>query len=419
LQKANEAISKAIDLDPKCYQAYDLRAILRFQTKDLPGAISDCNVILGQDPEDERAFLIRGASRFYLYDFKGAGQDLDQAISLNTNDVVAYDCRGALRAKLRDWDGGVADCTKAIELNPDDANAFQNRSAIEYMQKDYEKSMDDANAVITMGTSNAAAAYCLLAHSKSHLKDRAGAMDAVNQAISLKPADASTYLQRATIKVLWDDYSGASNDISMAMQLSPTNLEIFTCRGLLELKRGETEAAMADFSHALAPDPESFHAPELHEALGYLDENLSQWRPALEEFHKGMEFKSPPNDLYFEAALIERRLGDPSAAQSELAAYVKSLPPAKAKDWPVDVAQFLAGSLAESNFLARAATSAKRPVDVPDQTSVAYYYAGMKHLLDGDKAGALARFQKCLDSQEDNNYEYFNARNELSALKNN
>ena len=72
---------------------------------------------------------------------------------------------------------------------------------------------------------------------------------------------------------------------------------------------------------------------------------------------------------------------------------------------------------APGNFLSLATTAAKRPSAVTNQICDSLFYAAMKRKLSGDKPGALELLQKCLDTKDDNDMAYMNARVELRALK--
>jgi lipoprotein NlpI len=115
--------------------------------------------------------------------------------------------------------------------------------------------------------------------------------------------------------------------------------------------------------------------------------------------------------------LIQSRLGQAEQARKELSAFVQSIPLSEAHDWQASIAQFLLGNLDDQEFLNEATTKAVRPTDVSPQICDAYYYAGMKHLLAGDKAGAAELFQKSLDTGQDDESEYKSAHAELSVLK--
>jgi len=81
------------------------------------------------------------------------------------------------------------------------------------------------------------------------------------------------------------------------------------------------------------------------------------------------------------------------------------------------IAHFLVGDLVETNFLTQAVETAKRPTDQNGQQCEAFYYAGMKRLLAGDKSGAMELLGKCVASGEDNYGEYTSAVVQLRELK--
>lgn len=407
--------SKVIELEPTNELVLLFRGSARLQLGDFNGAVLDCNSVLKLDPSNATAFLVRGASKFYLNDYD-ASNDLDKAISISPSNVLARHCRGLLRANERDWDGAKADLTEAIRLNPYDASIYKDRAAIEIMTKEYEKGMDDASNAVRLDPGNIQEAYHFIAHAKVQLKDNAGALAEVNELVKLEPSNAASYFARANIKILCDDFASASNDMQTAVLMSPTNTLIYISREMLEQKCGDSDAALADLSRFLALDPRSFHVPEIYEAMGYARENLHQWEAALEDFRKALTYNSPPDGSRFEAFLLQCRLGEKHQGMKDLAAYVHTIPASKTNDWSASIANFLMGNLDEKEFLVQATTRAKRPTDISPQTCDAYYFQGMEDLLAGDKVKAAELFQKCLNTREDNSYNYMNANTELDAL---
>jgi tetratricopeptide (TPR) repeat protein len=410
-QGALDEFTKAIELDPSFAPAYDARATARFQMKDYTGAIADCDKVIGLAHDDEHVYLIKGVCRYYLHDIQGALKPLNTAISMNTNDPVARDMRGAVFAEFREWDDAVADFTRAIQLNPDDGSAYYGRAAAELLLKEYEKSLADVSDALEFLSGNTliCEAYGLRADIKTHLKDRAGALADVNARLQLDSSDEKGYVSRADIEALWDDFSGASNDLQTAIQINPTNSEIYLVRGMQEQKCGNFKAALADYGRGLLDDREAFHAADADEAIGYAHAELGQWQLALEAFRKAIAFKSPPRDVPFQVFLVECRLGQTEQAKKELAVYIQSIPTAKAHLWTTSEAHYLAGTLNETDFLAQATTTARRPTDIPRQLGDAWYYAGMQHSLAGDKAGASERFKKSLKVGDDNSDNYMMA----------
>ena len=73
--------------------------------------------------------------------------------------------------------------------------------------------------------------------------------------------------------------------------------------------------------------------------------------------------------------------------------------------------------MTEEDFLNNSKTSARNPKGQTIQFCQANYYAGMKHLLAGDKEGATALFKKCIGTGEKGCMEFSSATVELNTLK--
>jgi tetratricopeptide (TPR) repeat protein len=214
-----------------------------------------------------------------------------------------------------------------------------------------------------------------------------------------------------------DDFDGASSDLDKALQLDPTSVPAYLIRGCLKGKRGgEDNGALADLEHAVELAPQ---VPETHGTLGLFQYRFSQWGPALQNCRKALEMGAlgGTTDLRSYIWLIRAQTGQEADGNRELESYLKSLQGAKTNEWDASVARFLSGTLAESNFLDQATTTAKRPSAVRSQVCESFYYAGMKRKLAGDRQGAQELFQKCQDTKDDNNFGYLNAGVEMRAFK--
>ncbi len=102
-------------------------------------------------------------------------------------------------------------------------------------------------------------------------------------------------------------------------------------------------------------------------------------------------------------------------ADQELAAYVAARKLGKPDDWPSKIFSLLLGKQTEAEFLA--ATKDADPKVTKEQDCEAFFYAGSVRLLNGDKPGAAALFQKCLDTGIDSFFEFQSAAAELDAIK--
>jgi hypothetical protein len=143
--------------------------------------------------------------------------------------------------------------------------------------------------------------------------------------------------------------------------------------------------------------------------------NAYQFTNALADFRKSCELGSNSQDYsYYRIWLIRARWGEKDAATQELATYLKHRNAETSNDWPLKVGHFLTGQLSKADFLKAAAdTNAKTD---QEQHCEAYFYAGMKHLIESDKTTAADYFKKCLATNVKYFEEYQSAEAELRRL---
>jgi lipoprotein NlpI len=133
------------------------------------------------------------------------------------------------------------------------------------------------------------------------------------------------------------------------------------------------------------------------------------------DFRKAFGMDSSREYDRFSIWLIRARLGEAEAATTELQSYLPGRATRKPDNWPGKVGRFLAGQLPEPDFLAAAKNSdSKREAG---QLCEAYFYAGSKRLLAGDKATAEEYFQKSIATGQRSAWVYSSAAAELKLLK--
>jgi lipoprotein NlpI len=144
--------------------------------------------------------------------------------------------------------------------------------------------------------------------------------------------------------------------------------------------------------------------------------DLREFTNALADFRKSCELGSPcQDDSFFHAWLVRARLGEKEAATEELQTYWNSRQTGTLDDWPSKIGSFLTGQLAEPDFLKEAENSDKQKDN--EQHCEAYFYAGSKRLLEGDKITATDYFEKCRPTDVKDFSEYQSATAELKSLK--
>ncbi len=265
--------------------------------------------------------------------------------------------------------------------------------------------------------------YCNHGRNKFLRGDFDGAIADDTSAIELDPKYADAFADRGHAKQAKGDNVGAIADYSRLIELEPKSAFACTWRGDARLAKDDLDGAMADYNHAIELDPKNQYAFNNRGTAQYLRRN---WTDAMADFCQVCELiaKQPnlthPSNARHVAYtkdfiwLLRARLGEQEAANAELTDYLNKQPKGAPEDWPVIVAHFLLEQTRENDLFA----AAKTP-DVQKeqrQRCEAWYYAGMKRLLTGDKITATDYFRKCLATEMKNSTPYHFARTELKAL---
>jgi lipoprotein NlpI len=99
----------------------------------------------------------------------------------------------------------------------------------------------------------------------------------------------------------------------------------------------------------------------------------------------------------------------------ELQTYLAGRTNGQPDDWPSEIGHFLAGQLAEPEFLAAAKNADSKKET--GQLCEAYFYAGSKRLFAGEKAAAMDYSHKSIATERKDFIEYASAVAELKSLK--
>jgi len=325
------------------------------------------------------AYYFGGLAKASEGDLNGAIAEFNRLIQVNPKDEIAYYNRGLLEANKGDFDIAIADFNHAIQLKPTFARAYNDRGSVKAAKRDIAGAIADFNLAIQLSP-QFVQAYINLGSAKANTEDFASAIADFNQAVRLDADSVQALENLGSAKVRMGDFEGAIADYNQAIQLDPKYFVAFEKRALAKQLKGDFEGALGDLVlfDELAPPVESQDYPQLY-----------TW-------------------------LIRVRGGQSAEANRELAAYLGTRRNVPVADWISNIGRFLLDQISESDFLG-GATSSDLEKDRA-QHCEAWYYAGMKRLLAGDKKTASIYFDKCLGTQEKNFDEYILAQAELKSL---
>ena len=209
------------------------------------------------------------------------------------------------------------------------------------------------------------------------------------------------------LKAIAKDYAGALADDQRALALNPQYFKVFYARGFVEFLQDKPDEAVSDFSHVLELVPDDFPAYRdrgiAREAQGDFPGALADFDEAVTLKPDGSDYSRPP--IYRQLLLL--RLNRP---KEDFAGAIATWQ----ESWSKLVAQFVAGSLNETDFLAAAAKG--NDDNVPRHLCEAYYFVGYLRFLKGDQLGAREYWQKCVNTNETSNDTFHLAMAELKRM---
>ncbi len=111
--------NKAIEINPKYYDAYINRGNQKKALKDYEGAIKDFNRAIIINPDDSFAYYNRARAKWFLKDNYGAISDFNKVISIDPNNpriLDVYSNLGVAKEGIGDMKGACTDWRKASSL---------------------------------------------------------------------------------------------------------------------------------------------------------------------------------------------------------------------------------------------------------------------------------------------------------------
>jgi lipoprotein NlpI len=220
------------------------------------------------------------------------------------------------------------------------------------------------------------------------------------------PFNCDTLLVRSGIdECSHQDFDAAIVDYNRAIDLNPENPKAFANRAMTELEKQDLPAAIADETRALEIDPNNL---EYYADRAVTRQIHGDFSDALADYDKMIEL-DPDHSIaaQLNRQTLLRRLGRPT---DDFLDIVSAWP----DGWNKTLALFVADRLDENTLLEVAQHAEGIPVQ--NLQCEAFYYIGLKHLLDGDKDGARGFFQDSLATGVRKYSEYRFAAAELTRL---
>lgn len=116
--EAETCYSRCVELNPRMFQAYYSRGLLRLDNSDPAAALADFEQAVHLSPEFAQGFLYRGVAYERLGKLKEASEDIERAASLDPRDPTIMYRLGYVLEDRNDSEGALKLYETALKLRP-------------------------------------------------------------------------------------------------------------------------------------------------------------------------------------------------------------------------------------------------------------------------------------------------------------
>lgn len=386
------------------------------QARKFNEALKELNLEIASKPSGD-AYYWRASC--WSDNYNAAIADYTKAIELKLpQSANAYLLRGFIRWRQRQDDEALADYSRCIELEPKAGSAYYYRALILSALNKPAAAAADLTRAIELDPANAKL-YCDRGRAESDSGEPDKALADYAKAIELDPKNPDPYFKRSFVLEDKGEWAAATIEINKAVAAGSDRSDAHVAAARFMLRKGDMKGATLAFTKAIELDPKSQFCRYFRGCLWY---DLGELSAALEDF--GVICEGEANDwcdyAHGRSWLIRARQGEIGAATQELKKYLESRTTGKPDDWSAKILYVLAGQLPEADFIKGAediyAASAKGKAD-RIVLCEAYFYAGSRRLVTGDKGGAKSELEKCLALDLKDSSDYISAAAELKFLR--
>ena len=240
--RAIEAYSHAIDLNPNNAAAYNNRGVAYDSLGEFNKAITNYNIAIKLKPNLAEGYNNRGITYKEKGELDRAIKDFDKALELKSDFTEAYNNRGNAYRIIGNLSKSFADYNRAIRFNPKFAQAYSNRGVAYGIKDKIDEAIDDFTI-----------------------------------AINLDQSYADAYYNRGNAYFLKGDFEKAIENYDMSIKLNPDDAPSYCSRGNVYYRKGELDLAIKDYTTAAELDPQL--APTYYNR-GEVWLHLQEWKKA-------------------------------------------------------------------------------------------------------------------------------------------
>ncbi len=306
IDKAIEAYSQAIKLNPRDTDAYNNRGVAYQKLGNFDRAFKDYNTAIPINPYDAVIYSNRGAAYVDKGELDRGLEDLNRAIEVNPNYAETFYNRGIAYDNKGDYNRAISDFNKAIQRGRNHADVYNNRGIAFQKKREFDRAIVDFDTAIKMSPKfpdqyvNRGNAF----HEKGAIDH---AIEDFNRAIELNPNCTIAYNSRGNVHKAKGEYDRAITDFNKAIQLKPNLAELYNNRGGAYHDKEDFDCAIKDFDKAIQLNPGYANA---YYNRGVTFKNKGNVQFALNDFNKAIELNPDFAIAYSDRGIAYDEQGD-------------------------------------------------------------------------------------------------------------
>ncbi len=308
LEGAITDLSAAIDVDPTDATAWCRRGIARRANEQLAASAADLERAVTIDPSLAKAWLDLGLARYDGgEDWEGTIEALTRAIDLGVRDATAWVARGVARRETGDREGAIADLSAALELDADHRSAWWWRGICHHEGHAWDDAISDLTIAIELGADDPAVWRIRGLSRLMQVQDLDGAISDLSRSIALDPDELEAWRHRGAARLTKGDAVGAIEDLSHVIAAAPDHPTAYDYRGTARRVAGDLAGSLEDLTRAIALDPDAVRP---WRERGVTLTELGRLDDALSDLDRALEIDPELAHAWADRARVKRERGD-------------------------------------------------------------------------------------------------------------
>ena len=255
LGKKTDALAsfrKALKLSPDNILALHGAAQIEYDAGSAAG-IPLLQHLLRLQPGDVTSHAMLAVLEYQRGDCTAAVPHFEKASALFESRLPALHAYATCLVRLKQIDKAAMVFQQALDLNPDDRRERQVLASLQLMAHKPEDALRTLDPLLGASADADTLELASTAYEDTH--DTTKAVEALRQAILLRPQDPNLYVDFAILSATHQSFQVGINVVNEGINLRPKAASLYFARGVLYVQLAKFDKAQADFETAYELDP--------------------------------------------------------------------------------------------------------------------------------------------------------------------